>query len=289
MALLTRKATVDLLGRHGLRPRTALGQHFLVDPNTIRKIVALAGIGRGDLVLEIGAGLGALTLGLAETGAEVVAVEHDRALAGPLGEVAAGLPNVRLVWGDAMRLDMRRLLGRRPAVMVSNLPYNVATPLVVETLAGVPQISRYLVMVQREVGMRLVAGARAPDYGAVSVKVAYLAEARLVSRISRRVFLPEPAVESVLVELRRRTEPPVPIARARFFAFVDAAFAQRRKTVRNALRGAGLDTENVERALRLAAVDPRARAEDLSLEQLAAVASRVDLAAVAARAVRHRS
>jgi len=280
VTLLTRTATLDLLSRHGLRPRTSLGQHFLVDPNTIRKIVRLAGIGPRDVVLEIGAGLGALTAGLAETGAEVVAVEHDRSLAPALGEVTATMPNVSLVWGDAMRLDVRKLLGGRRATMVSNLPYNIGTPLIVDLLSGVPQIERYLVMVQREVGMRLVAGPGSPDYGGVSVKIAYEAEAKLVSRISRRVFLPEPAVESVLVSMTRRDEHPVGVARARLYAFVDAAFAQRRKTLRNALRGAGVDPQAAERALRLAGIDPGARAEALSLQQLAAVASRVPAQAV---------
>jgi 16S rRNA (adenine1518-N6/adenine1519-N6)-dimethyltransferase len=277
--VLTRTATVDLLRRHGLKPRTTLGQHFLVDPNTIRKIVRLAGVRAGDTVLEIGAGLGALTLGLAETGADVIAVEHDRGLAGPLGEATAGRENVRIVWGDAMRLDLRSLIKNR-AVMVSNLPYNIATPLVVELLAKAPAIERYLIMVQREVGMRLVAKAGAPDYGGVSVKVAYIAEPKLVSRISRKVFLPEPAVESVLVELRRRAQPPVDISRARLFNFVDAAFAQRRKTLRNALRSAGVDPTQTEKALARAGIPAGARAEELSLEELARVAARLPSLAV---------
>jgi 16S rRNA (adenine1518-N6/adenine1519-N6)-dimethyltransferase len=272
MTLLTRSATVDLLRRHGLRPRTALGQHFLVDPNTIRKIVRLAGVGPGDHVVEVGAGLGALTVALAETGAHVVAVEHDRSLRAALSEVLEPYPNVRVVWKDALGVDLRHLIGGGEAAMVANLPYQIATPLLVGTLEHVPALARYVVMVQREVGLRLVASPGSAAYGAVSVKVAYLAEATLVSRISRSVFLPEPAVESVLVQLVRREQSPVPVARARLFALVDAAFAQRRKTVRNALRGAGLDAAAVARALRAAGVDPAARAEDLSLEQLASLA-----------------
>lgn len=284
MALLTRTATLDLLRRYELRPKTSLGQHFLVDPNTIRKIARLAGAGAGDQVLEVGAGLGALTLALAGAGADVVAVEHDRALAPPLAEVLAPVAaRVRVVWGDALALDYRKLLGRRRTLMVSNLPYNIATPLVLDLLERRPEIERYLVMVQREAGMRFVAAPGREGYGAVSVKIAYMARARLVSRISRRVFLPEPAVESVLVELRRLARPPVGVPRARMFSFVEAAFAQRRKTLRNALRGAGATTEDVEHALTGAGVATGVRAEELGLEELARVAARVVVAGVRAR------
>jgi 16S rRNA (adenine1518-N6/adenine1519-N6)-dimethyltransferase len=273
--LLTRAATLDLLRRYDHRPRTSLGQHFLVDPNTIRKIVRLADVGSGDGVVEVGAGLGALTVALAETGADVVAIEQDRSLEPALREVLAPYGNVRLAWGDALGMDLGRLTRGRPAVMVANLPYQIATPLLVGSLERARSIERYLVMVQREVGMRLVAPPGSSSYGAVSVKIAYLAEARMVSRISRRVFLPEPAVESVLVELVRRDAPPVRVARGRLFAFVEASFAQRRKTLRNALRGAGVAAADVDRALQASGVDVGARAEELSLAELAAVASRL--------------
>ncbi|MCA1833760.1 MAG: 16S rRNA (adenine(1518)-N(6)/adenine(1519)-N(6))-dimethyltransferase RsmA [Actinomycetota bacterium] len=280
MPLLTRRTTLDLLRRHGARPRTSLGQHFLVDPNTIRKIVRLAGVHPGDHVLEIGAGLGALTVALAEAGAHVVAVEQDRAMRGPLLETTESVrQRVRVVWGNALEIDYGRVLRGASWTMVSNLPYNIATPLLIDLLVERRSIERYVVMVQREVGLRLVAGPGDDEYGGVSVKVAYLAEASLVSKISRRVFLPEPAVESVMIELRRRTTPPVQVSRARLFAVIDAAFAQRRKTIRNALRGAGIDAPLVERALDAAGVEAGARAEELPLEAFAALAARLKVPA----------
>ena len=169
----------ELLTSHGLAPRRDLGQNFVADPNTVRRIAHLAGVGPGDHVVEIGAGLGSLTLALAETGATVTAVEVDRGLAGVLRDVVAGVANVTVVERDAMTLDWPALLGAADRwVLVANLPYNVATPLVCDLLDGVPPIERMLVMVQREVGERLVAAPRSAAYGAVSVKVAYWASAR---------------------------------------------------------------------------------------------------------------
>jgi 16S rRNA (adenine1518-N6/adenine1519-N6)-dimethyltransferase len=275
--LLTRRSTIDLLRTYGLRPHTGLGQHFLVDPNTIRKIIRLAGVGPGDRVLEVGAGLGALTIALAQTGAGVVAVEQDRSLAAPLDDVLAEVRDrVRVVWGDALSVDYGRLVRGGRWSMVSNLPYNIATPLLLDLLEHRPAIERYVVMVQREAGLRLVAVPGADGYGAVSAKIAYLAEARVVSKISRRVFLPEPAVESVLVELIRRSAPPVRVAKGRLFALIDAAFAQRRKTIRNTLRAAAGD---VEGALAAAGVRAGARAEELALEDFARLAERIKVRA----------
>lgn len=271
MPPLGRRETRDLLSRHGLSPRTSLGQHFLVDPNTIRKIVAAAGPRRGEQILEVGAGLGALTIGLAEAGAHVVAVEHDRALGGALDEVLAGR-DVRLVWGDAMSLDYARLLGGRATRMVSNLPYSIATPLVMQLLERRTEISELVVMVQREVGERLAASPGTEAYGAASAKLAYLAEARVLFKVSRRVFLPEPDVDSVVVGMRRRSRPPVEGSRGRIFAVIDAGFATRRKTIRNALRGVGLESADVESALSRAGVEGRERAERLGLEEFAAIA-----------------
>ena len=260
MPPLGRRETRDLLSRHGLNPRVSLGQHFLVDPNTIRKIVTTAAPRRGEQILEIGAGLGSLTVGLVEAGAQVVAVEHDRGLTSALGEVVAGL-DVKLVWGDAMKLRYHRLLEGRPTRVVSNLPYNIATPLVLG-----------LLLVQREVGERLAATPGSDPYGAVSAKVAYLAEARVLFPVSRRVFLPEPDVDSVVVRLRRRARAPVAGQRDRIFGVIDAGFATRRKTIRNALKGAGIAAERVEEALASAGVGGGERAEMLGLEEFAAIA-----------------
>lgn len=282
MPPLGRRETKNLLSRHGLSPRKALGQNFLVDPNSIRKIVAAAAPERGEQILEVGAGLGALTIGLAEAGAAVVAVEHDRALAGALEEVLAGR-DVRLVWGDALTLDYHRVLGRRATRMVSNLPYNIATPIVMRLLQEQPEISELVVMIQREVGERLAAAPGSDPYGAASAKVAYLAEAKVLFPISRRVFIPEPDVDSVVVRLRRRDEPPVDGDRDRIFAVIDAGFATRRKTIRNALRGTGLEAEAVESALGSAGVSGGERAERLGLPEFAAIAAVLDVPRVRER------
>lgn len=271
MPPLGRRETRDLLSRHGLTPRTSLGQHFLVDPNTIRKIVTAAAPHRGEQILEIGAGLGSLTVGLVEAGARVIAVEHDRGLTSALGEVIAGL-DVRLAWGDAMKLDYRRLLERRPTRVVANLPYNIATPLVLRFLQEQPEVSELIVMVQREVGERLAATPGSDPYGAVSAKVAYLAEARVLFSVSRRVFLPEPDVDSVVVGLRRRARAPVAGQRDRIFGVIEAGFATRRKTIRNALKGAGVAADRVEEALATAGVGGSERAERLGIEEFAAIA-----------------
>jgi 16S rRNA (adenine1518-N6/adenine1519-N6)-dimethyltransferase len=255
---LSPKDASALLAAHGLRPRKALGQHFVVDPNTVRRIARVAGVGPGDRVVEIGAGLGSLTLALLETGAEVTAVEVDPRLAAVLREVA---PGARIVEGDALSLDWVALLGEGPWALVANLPYNVASPLVADLLDGVPAISRMLVMVQREVADRLVAGPGDPAYGALSVKVAYWATARLAGRVPASVFLPPPNVASELVQLERRPAPAVDVPPDELFPLVRAGFAGRRKMLRRSLAGRA-STE----AFGCAGVRPEARAEDLGVE-----------------------
>ena len=226
----------------------------------------------GDRVLEICAGLGSLTVALAAAGAEVLAVEMDRALLPALDEVVGPLGSVRLQTGDAMRIDWVRVLPGRGWKMVSNLPYNVAVPLVMDMLEGAPEIASFLVMVQREVGERLAAGPGEPAYGAVSVRVAYRAEASVVRRVPASVFWPRPRVDSVLVRIRRRPAPAVEVDPERLFRVVDAGFAERRKTMRNALRRLGLSAAEADAALARCAVAPRARAEELSLEDFARLA-----------------
>jgi len=254
-----------LLSAHGLRPSRALGQNFVADPNTVRRIARLSGAGPGSRVLEIGAGLGSLTLALAETGAMVVAVEADRHLVPVLRTVveAAGAETVQ---GDALELDLAALLAERgpaPWSLVANLPYNVATPLVLKTLVEVPAVTRLLVMVQREVGERMAAAAGEDAYGAVSVRVAYFARAEVVGRVPASVFIPRPRVESVLVRLERRPEPavdPALVSYERLNTVVRAGFAQRRKMLRRSLAGV-VDPASFERA----GVRPDARAEELDV------------------------
>ena len=263
---LSRREASELLARHGLHPRRALGQHFVVDPNTVRRIARLAGVGPGDRVVEVGAGLGALTLALAETGATVTAVEVDGRLLPVLREVVEPA-GVRVVEGDALRLDWDAVLGDvavgggPPWVLVANLPYNVATPLIADLLDGVPAIGRMLVMVQREVAERLAAGPGDEAYGAVSVKVTYWATARVAGLVPPSVFLPPPKVESALVDIRRRPAPAVAdVDPARLFNLVSTGFGQRRKMLRRSLAGLVGPEE-----FACAGVAPQARPEDLDV------------------------
>ena len=263
----------ELAARHGIRPSKALGQHFLIDPNLARALAADADVGGGDRVVEVGAGFGSLTLALAATGAEVLAIEFDRGLVGALGEVVGASPRVRVLHDDAMRLDWRAVLGDAGSwTLAANLPYNVATPLLLDLLAGSPSIERFVVMVQREVGERLAASPGDDGYGAVSLKVAYRATATILRKVPPEVFWPRPTVASVVVRLERRASPPVEVDEPRLWRLVDAGFAERRKTMRNALRRLGLSVGDAERALAAAGIAPNARAEELDLEAFARLA-----------------
>lgn len=265
----TRTGLLALLEAHGLGPSRALGQNFVVDPNTVRRIARLAGVGPGDHVVEIGAGLGSLTLALVETGTSVTAVEIDRHLRPVLEEVVAG-HEVTVVAGDAMELDWDEVLaGADRWALVANLPYNVATPLVLDLLRDVPKIERMLVMVQLEAGERLVAAPGTPAYGIPSVKVALRATGRIVGRVGPDVFVPRPRVDSALVELVRRAEPATDADPEVLVALVERAFNQRRKMLRRSLAGVVDDA-----AFAAAGIDPTDRPERLGIEawgRLAAV------------------
>jgi 16S rRNA (adenine1518-N6/adenine1519-N6)-dimethyltransferase len=278
---LTRAEVTELLARIDRHPSRSLGQNFVVDPNTVRRIARLAAVGEGDRVIEIGAGLGSLTLALAETGAAITAVEIDRHLV-PLLREQVEPRGVRVVEGDALTLDWAELLGDGRQVdgrqvdggwvLVANLPYNVATPLVADLLDGVPAIQRMLVMVQREVAERLAAKAGDDAYGAVSVKVTYWAEAKVVGLVPANVFLPRPNVESALVSIVRRATPATDVEPGRLFPLVRAGFGQRRKMLRRSL--AGLVTAE---AFEIAGIRPEARAEELSVEEWGRLAACVPL------------
>lgn len=246
----------------GLRAKRALGQNFVVDPNTVRRIARLAEVGPGDHVLEIGAGLGSLTLALAETGASVTAVEIDEHLLPLLRENVGQLENVTVVHGDAMNLDWAGILGQhRNWTLVANLPYNVATPLVADVLDFVPGVSRLLVMVQKEVGQRFAAHPRDEAFGAVSVKVAFHATANVVGIVPPTVFLPRPNVDSALVSIRRHQEPlDRSVDPTKLFRLVRIGFAKRRKMLRGAMAGI-VTPEQFEAA----GIAPTARAEELSV------------------------
>jgi 16S rRNA (adenine1518-N6/adenine1519-N6)-dimethyltransferase len=258
----TRTEVSELLTKHGLAPRRAFGQNFVVDANTVRKIARLADVRAGDFVLEIGAGLGSLTLALAETGAQIVAVEIDNGLVEVLRENTASLPNVEIIHGDAMQLDWQPLLSKsKHWHVVANLPYNLATPIVADILDGLSQVDHLLVMVQSEVADRLVAQVGSDAYGAVSVKINYWAKSKIVGAVSASVFFPQPRVESALVDIRRRTEPGVTdVEASELFALVRTGFAKRRKMLRGALVNVALPAD-----FESAGVNPESRAEELDL------------------------
>jgi 16S rRNA (adenine1518-N6/adenine1519-N6)-dimethyltransferase len=257
---LGRGDIAELLARHGLSPSRALGQNFVADPNTVRRIAELAQIEPGDPVIEIGPGLGSLTLALADVGAEVTAIEVDRHLVPVLREVVEGT-SVRVIQADALEVDWPTVLaGHDRWSLVANLPYNVATPLVLDLLDDVPAITTMLVMVQREVGERLAATPGDKTYGIPSVKVAYHGSAKLVGKVPAAVFIPQPKVESVLVRIERSDTPAVEADPAVLFPLVRTAFGQRRKMLRRSL--AGVVTPEVFEA---AEVSPEARPEQLDI------------------------
>jgi 16S rRNA (adenine1518-N6/adenine1519-N6)-dimethyltransferase len=244
-----------------------------VDPNTVRRIVAAAEISPDDVVVEIGPGLGSLTLGLAEVARRVVAVEIDAGLVRALAETVGHLDNVEVVHADALALDLGALVGE-PSRLVANLPYNVATPLVMRALAD-DGVRDLFVMVQREVGERWCARPGDPLHAGVSVKIALVADAEVVLRIPRSVFLPVPNVDSVMVRLTRRAQAPTPEERARLFDLVEIAFAQRRKTLRNNLRVVYAEPV-ITAAAAEAGIDLGARAETLGAAEVGRLAAALD-------------
>ncbi|MDR7383934.1 16S rRNA (adenine(1518)-N(6)/adenine(1519)-N(6))-dimethyltransferase RsmA [Promicromonospora iranensis] len=276
-ALLGPAEIRDLAGRLGVRPTKTLGQNFLHDGGTVRKIVRIAGLQPGERVVEVGPGLGSLTLGLVEAGASVVAIEIDPVLAGQITDtVKARFPDAdfEVVLSDA--LDVTALPGEPPTALVANLPYNVAVPVLLTMLQRFDSLERVLVMVQAEVADRVAAVPGSKIYGIPSVKAAWYASARRAGTIGRNVFWPAPNVDSALVYLERREPPSTSAPRERVFAVIDAAFAQRRKTLRAALSGLFGSGAAAETALRAAGVDPSARGETLVVEQFARIAEQLD-------------
>ncbi len=321
----------QIAARLGVRPSKRLGQNFVIDGGTIRRIVALAGLRADDVVLEVGPGLGSLTLGLIEAARRVVAVEVDPVLAAELpvtvAERAPGLADrLAVLNADALRIGapgatspgapspgasspgapspgaaarpgapapgaapaLRALPGEPPTVLVANLPYNVAVPVVLHLLGELPSIGRALVMVQAEVADRMCAAPGSRTYGVPSVKLAWYGTARRVGTVSRSVFWPAPNVDSALVAFARwprRALGPTgkdaslpPVSRDQVFAIIDAAFAQRRKTLRSALAGLAGSGEAAERLLRAAGVDPALRGEAIGVAQYARIARAADQA-----------
>ncbi len=268
-------AVRELASRLGVRPTKAWGQNFVIDANTVKRIVRLGEVGPDDVVVEVGPGLGSLTLALAAVAGTVFAVEIDPALAaalpGTLAAYAPGLANrVQVLARDALTLDD---LPRPPTRLVANLPYNVSVPVVLRLLERFPSIERVLVMVQLEVAERLAAAPGSRTYGAPSAKAAWYGEVRLAGTVPRSIFWPVPNVDSGLVSLVRQDPPETPATREQVFDVIDAAFAQRRKMLRSALARLAGSAANASAALERAGVDPTLRGEQLDIAAFARVAA----------------
>ncbi len=276
--LLDPRTIRELAAELDLRPTKQRGQNFVHDANTVRRIVAASGVGPDDVVIEVGPGLGSLTLGLLETGASVTAIEIESSLARRLpATVASRMPaasdRLRVVEADA--LAVTELPGPPATAVVANLPYNVSVPVLLHLLASVDTWRSGLVMVQLEVADRLVAGPGSKVYGVPSVKVAWWADAVRVGTVPPTVFWPVPNVDSGLVRLTRREPPATAASREAVFAVVDAAFAQRRKMLRGALAGLFGSSSAAADALSAAGVDPQARGETLGVADFAAIAEQL--------------
>jgi 16S rRNA (adenine1518-N6/adenine1519-N6)-dimethyltransferase len=274
--LLTAPDIRRLAAELDLRPTKQLGQNFVIDPNTVRRLVRTAGVGVDDVVVEVGPGLGSLTLGLLAEVTRVVAVEIDPRLAALLPTTVAQrapelVGKLEVVLQDALKLE--DVPGPPPTAFVANLPYNVAVPVLLRLLEKLPSLQKGLVMVQAEVADRLAAPPGSKTYGVPSVKAAWYAEVSKAGTIGRNVFWPAPNVDSGLVAFTRR-EPP-DADREKTFAVIDAAFAQRRKTLRAALAGWAGSTVAAEGRLRAAGIDPSARGEVLAVEDFARLAATV--------------
>ena len=277
-----------IAGRLGIRPTKKLGQNFVVEQGSVRQIAALAEVRLGDVILEVGPGIGSLTLALLEAiteaagpvstiPARLVAVEIDPVLAGELPRtIAERAPDVAdqvtVLTADALAVGEKELGAPWPTVLAANLPYNVAVPVVLRLLAALPSLRRGVVMVQAEVADRMCAGPGSRVYGVPSAKLAWYADAKLAGTVPRSVFWPVPNVDSKLVAFTRRDPPPTTASREQVFAVIDAAFGQRRKTLRAALAAWAGSPAKAEEALRAAGVDPGARGEALTVAEFARIA-----------------
>jgi 16S rRNA (adenine1518-N6/adenine1519-N6)-dimethyltransferase len=262
----------DLADLLGIQPTKKLGQNFVIDANTVRRIVKSAGVTTGETVVEVGPGLGSLTLGLLEAGASVVAVEIDRRLAAQLPVTVAELApaaSLTVITEDALRVTE---LPDSPTVFVANLPYNVSVPVLLHFLEHFPSIDRGLVMVQAEVGERVAAGPGSKVYGSPSVKSAWYGAFSTAGKVSRQVFWPVPNVDSILVRFERHEQPGTEAERLATFALVDAAFQQRRKMLRQALAPVLGDSSAASARLEAAGIAPTARGEELTVADFLAIA-----------------
>lgn len=271
--IASRSVTNHILKAFGLRMSKKLGQNFLIDASIVQGIVDAAEIQPGERVLEIGPGIGTLTQGLAEAGAEVTAVELDKKLPAVLAETLKAYDNVTIVPGDILKVNIPEIMGEGPFKVAANLPYYITTPILMTLLERHLPITRMVTMVQKEVAERMIAKPGSRTYGALSVAVQYYTEPEIVLDVPPRSFIPAPEVDSVVIACKVRETPAVDVMDEKmFFRVVKAAFGQRRKTLSNALKGGGFPKEQVRDAMEAAGIEMTRRGETLSLEEFAKLA-----------------
>ncbi len=268
-----KEVTLHILKRFGIRMSKKLGQNFLIDEHVVKSIVDAAGIKPGDAVLEVGPGIGTLTQGLAEAGANVTAVEIDRRLLEVLSKTLEGYENVRIVHGDILRINIPETVGAPNYKVVANLPYYITTPIIMGLLEARLPIEVLVTMVQKEVAQRMVASPGTKDYGALSVAVQYYTKAEIMFIVKPDSFIPAPSVDSAVIRCTVRDTPPVQVDEKTFFKVVKAAFAQRRKTLLNTLKITGVPVETLKIILEKAGIDGTRRGETLSLDEFAALSN----------------
>lgn len=267
------KVTRHIMKAFNLRAAKKLGQNFLVDAGIVQGIVDAAGAQPGDRILEIGPGIGTLTQGLAESGAEVVAVELDKKLPAVLAETLKGYDNVTIVPGDILKVDIPKIMGEGPFKVAANLPYYITTPILMALLEQHLPMTVLVTMVQKEVALRMIAGPGSKIYGALSVAVQYYTEPHIAFDVPPKSFIPAPEVDSVVIVCQVRQKPAVAVKSEKmFFRVVKGAFGQRRKTIANALRGAGFPTEQLKAAFEQCGLDGGRRGETFSLEEFGLLA-----------------
>ncbi len=271
--IATPSVTRHIMKAFNLRASKRLGQNFLVDANIVRGIVEAVGAKPGDRILEIGPGIGTLTQGLAESGAEVTAVELDKKLPAVLAETLAGYNNVRIVPGDILKVNIPEIMGDGPFKVAANLPYYITTPILMALLEKHLPMSILVTMVQKEVALRMIAKPGGKAYGALSVAVQYYTKPHIAFDVPPRSFIPAPEVDSVVIVCDVREKPAVEVQDEKmFFKVVKAAFGQRRKTIANAMKGAGFARDTIEAAFAKSEIDSKRRGETFTLKEFAALA-----------------
>ncbi len=283
-SLTSPKVLKDLLSRHGFNFTKSLGQNFLIDDNILRKIVKSADLSKGDMVLEIGPGVGTMTRELAKSAGTVVTVEIDKKLIPILSETLGQFDNVEIVNDDILKVDLRELVALKfegkPFSVVANLPYYITTPIIMRFLEEDLNFNKMVMLVQKEVAQRMAAKPGQSDYGALSVAVQYYTEPELIGRVSPKVFMPPPKVESMIIGLKKREAPPVVLKdKALFFRVVKAVFGQRRKTLLNNLYAADIfkmDKNQLGSCLSSIGIDPGRRGETLDFNELGEIANQLD-------------